>query len=229
MIQTLLLGFGSPGIGPLPPAVWNHHGDLPPDPHDPARARRLLAEAGWEDRDGDGVLERDGRAFRLEILTRQGDPVREQGAVMLRQFLAEVGVAVEIRAMELAAGLDLLRAGRFDAYYGRINANLYGDPRGYVHSSATGEFNAGHYANAAVDSLIDRARALTDRAEALPLWHRLQEILLADPPAAYLFYPENLVGVSTRLQGVRPHLLSPINNLADWWIAPADRRYAAGG
>jgi len=39
------------------------------------------------------------------------------------------------------------------------------------------------------------------------------------------FYPEVLVGVGARLRDVRPHLLSPYNNLAEWWIPPWERRY----
>ena len=53
----------------------------------------------------------------------------------------------------------------------------------------------------------------------------LQEVLSVDPASAYLMYPQNLVGVSVRLQDVRPHLLSPVNNLAEWWIATGDRKY----
>ncbi len=88
-----------------------------------------------------------------------------------------------------------------------------------VASDATDEMNFGHYANAEVDSLLAVATGALRREEALPVWHRLQEVLQADPPAAYLLYPSNLVGVSKRLQNVRPHLLSPVNNLVEWWIA----------
>jgi len=228
MIETLLPGFASPAIGPLTPVVWNYHPDLLPDPFDPDRARKILTEAGWADTDGDGILDRDGVPCTMEILTKQGDPVRENGAVMLRSFLADVGVDTRIRAMELAAVLDLVRAGRFDAYYGRLNANLYGDPRGSIHSGAIEEFNTGRYANATVDSLVELALTIEDREEARPLWYELQEILVEDPPSAYLFYPDNLVGSRARLQDVEPHLLSPINNLAEWWIAPGDRIYTTG-
>lgn len=228
MIATLLPGFATPAIGPLPPVVWNHHATMEPDPYDPDRARMILAEAGWEDTDGDGILEREGRPFAIEILTKQGDPVRENGAVMLRTFLGDVGVEVRIRAMELAAGLELIREGRFDAYLGRLNANLYGDPRGSVHSSAVEEFNTGRYANTAVDSLVDLALSIVDRDTARPLWFEVQELLVEDPPAAYLFYPSNLVGTSARIRDVEPHMLSPINNLKEWWIAPGDRRYTSG-
>ncbi len=228
MIETLLAGYGTPAASPIPPAVWNHDAELPADPHDPTRARKLLAEAGWRDTDGDGVLERGGLDLAFEILTRQGDPVREDGAVMLKKAFAAVGARVRIRALELASGLELLRSGRFDAYFGLLNANLYGDPSGYVHSGATAEFNMGHYANARVDSLLEAALGIADRSAALPVWYRLQETLAVDPPSAYLFYPDNLVGVSRRLRNVRPHLLSPINNMNQWWIAPQDRKYRSG-
>lgn len=228
MVDTLLLGYGTPAAGPIPPALWNHHRELAPDAFDPARASRMLAAAGWQDSDGDGVLDKGGVEFRFEILTRQGDPVRESGSVILRENLKDVGVEVTILAMELAAGLDRLRSGRFDSYFGRLNANLYGDPSGYVRSTAVEEFNNGRYANPAVDSLLTLALGALERSGALPIWLEIQELLAVDPPAAYLFYPENLVGIGPRLRDVRPHMLSPINNIAEWWIAPGDRKYKSG-
>ena len=225
MIETLLLGYGMPANSPIPPVMWNHHEGLAPDRRDLGLARRLLAEAGWRDEDGDGILEKDGRPFRFEILLRHGDPVREDGVMIMRENLLEVGVVIEPRTMEHAGCLAKLRGSDFEAYFGQFNANLFGDPSGLIRSTAHDEFNFGGYANQQVDALLDQALAQTDREEALPYWLRLQEVLHEDPPAAILFYPETLVGISDRLQDVRPHLLSPLNNLAEWWIKPADRRY----
>lgn len=227
MVASLLAGYGKVAVGPIPPVMWNHHRGLAPPPYDPVAARHGLAAAGWADRDGDGVLERDGQPLRLEILTRGGDPVRELGAVILRENLRQVGVDVDVRAMELVAGLERVRDGLFDAYFGLLVANLYGNPEPYVRSTAVGEHNQGYYANAAVDSLLDAALSEPDRRQALPLWLRLQEVLASDPPSAYLFYPDNLVAVNRRLRDVRPHLLSPVNNLAEWWVAPAGDRNQA--
>lgn len=228
MIDTLLLGYGSPAVGPLAPVMWNFDSSLAADSCEPAEARRQLAAAGWSDPDGDGVLDRDGVRLEFEILTKLGDPVRENGSVIIRENLKAVGAEIRVRVLELATGLDLLNEGRFDAYFGSFNANLYGDPSGVVHSGRDGEFNKGFYANAEVDSLLDAALAITDRAAALPLWHQVQALLQQDQPSAYLFYPERLVGYNSRLQGVRPHLLSPYNNLGQWWIATSDRKYRSG-
>ncbi len=228
MVDNLLEGYGQPAIGPIPPVMWNHHVLLAPVRQDLAQAGALLAAAGWRDDDGDGVLERDGLRFEFEMITKQGDPVRENGAVILRSNLAGIGVKVNLRVMELSAGIAQVRAGRFDAYFGLQNANLFGNPAGNVRSDATDQFNFGAYANAEVDSLLDVATGLLSREDALPVWLRLQEVLADDPPAAYLMYPDNLVGVSRRLRNVKPSLLSPFNNLAEWWVPASERIYRTG-
>jgi peptide/nickel transport system substrate-binding protein len=220
-------GFAAPGSSYLPPALWNHHRDLAPDPHDPVAAAALLAAAGWRDDDGDGVRERGGRPLRLEILYRGGDTTGEDVAAVVRQNLRDVGVAVDLRALELATALTFLREGRFDAYLGEYQANLYADPSPLVASGATDRVNFGGYANARVDSLLAVALAESDRERSRPVWYEIQEELATDPPAAVLYYLRQIVGVDRRLRDVRPHMLSVLNNLGEWWIAPEDRRYAA--
>jgi ABC-type transport system substrate-binding protein len=94
-----------------------------------------------------------------------------------------------------------------------------------IMSGATDRFNFGAYASARVDSLLLRALNEPDREQALPIWYALQEELAADPPAAVLYYPRQIVAHNRRLRDVRPHMLSPLNNLPEWWIAPGDRRW----
>ncbi|MBD3221792.1 hypothetical protein GF314_11180 [bacterium] len=225
-VTDLLGGFGSPAASYLPPVSWNHHDGLAPDPFRPDSARALLRAAGWRDDDGDGVRERNGRPLALEIIHGGGDGLREDGASILRQNLAAVGAAVTTRALERATAQDFLRQGRFDAYWGEFQANMYGDPSALVRSGAGDRFNFGGYANARVDSLLDRALAIADRDAARPFWYALQEELARDQPAAVIYYLRQLVATNRRLRGATPDLLSPLNGLERWWIAPEDRRWA---
>jgi peptide/nickel transport system substrate-binding protein len=228
MTQTLLDGFSDLAVGPVARVAWNFHRKLNADPYDPAVASAMLASAGWKDDDGDGLLERNGLPLEFEILTRQSDPVRSNGVVIIRENLKAVGARVSVRTMELASELALIRAGDFDSYLGAMNPNLFGDPSSAVHSSAIDEFNNGFYSNAVVDSLLAAALGQQDRSLARPIWFKLQEILQEDPPAAYLFCPQRLDVVSKRIRNVRPDVLSPFNNLTQWWISPADRKYQTG-
>ncbi len=227
-IDGLLCGYGAPAASPIPPCLWAHDASLLPDRHEPQRARDLLDSAGWRDSDGDGVRERDGRRLSLLLITRKGDPVREDGAALIAANLRSVGVEVRPRILEFGAALDEVRQGRFDGYLGYFQPRLVPDPSAQLRSDATDRFNYGSYASAAVDSLLDAALACPDRARAAPLWHRLQRIVAEDAPFAFLFYPETLCGVGPRLRGVRPHVLSPFNNVGEWWIGSPDREAKAG-
>ncbi len=224
-VEGLLYGYGQAAASPLPPILWNHAEHLLPDPYQPEEARRLLAAAGWRDTDGDGVLDRDGLRFSFQLITRKGDPLRENGAVVIREYLRKVGIDVRPRVMEHGAGINLVKSGRFDAYLGHFQASLYADPSSMIRSDARDRFNYGGYSNAVVDSLLTAALSQADRALAKPIWIEIQERLAADLPAIYLYYPETLIGVSHRLRDVRPHNLSPYNNLHEWWIPLAERKY----
>ena len=228
MIQTLLGGYGEPAVSPIAQAVWNYSQDLSSDEYSPERAVALLKTAGWKDNDGDGILERNGHPLEFEIITKQSDPIRANGVVILRENFAAVGARVNVRTMELATALGLLNKGEFDSYYGAMTPNLYGDPSSTVHSQSIDENNNGFYSNAVVDSLLAAALGESDQSLAKLTWVRLQEELKTDPPAAYLFIPQMLNVVSKRVQNVRPHVLSPINNIAEWWIAPSERKYRTG-
>lgn len=226
IVNDLLDGRGSEAASYLPTVLWNHHPDLAADPFRPDSARVLLEQAGWVDTDGDGVREKNGQELSLEILFRGGNPLIENGVVLLRHNLVEVGVAVDLRSLELATALSFLRSGRFDAYFGEFQANLYADPSPLIMSGATDRFNFGGYANARVDSLLEAALAEPNRELSLPIWYALQEELKWDQPAAVLYYPNQVVGYRGRLHDVRPHKLSPVNNLTEWWITPQDRHWS---
>jgi len=226
-IDGLLGGYGAPAVGPLPPAVWAYDATMMPDAYDPDLARALLAEAGWTDTDGDGILDRDGQPFAFELTTRKGDPVRENGAQVIRENLLRVGIDVTTRVMEFTSLISQVRIGNFEAYLGVFSARLAVDPSALYASDAFDRFNYGHYASAIADSLLETALALNDRASAKPVWDAFQRHIADDSPLCYLYYPQLIIGYNRRLRDVKPHILSPYQNVTEWWISEAERKYVS--
>ena len=75
----------------------------------------MLAGEGWEDVNGDGLIEKNGKPFRFTIMTNQGNTERIRTAEIIQQNLRAVGIDVSIRVMEWQAFLEQIDKRSFDA------------------------------------------------------------------------------------------------------------------
>lgn len=227
IIDGLRGGHGQLAVGPIFPGHWAYNGALEPLPYAPDSARALLARAGIRDGDGDGVAELpDGRDFQLELKYPSGSDFNRDVAQLLQAHLADVGVRLVLRSVEFGVlATDLMSAARdFDAalmgWESDFRVNLrdlfYGGTR-------AGPFQFAGYRNAEVDGLLDEVARTADRAQATPLWHRLQVLLREDQPWSFLYYFPDLYVASDRLQGVAMDDRGALVSVARWWI-PADRQ-----
>lgn len=204
LVGTLWRGLGTVTDTLLPEGLWAHHDALPPLPHDPAAARRLLDAAGYPDPDGPGPRPR----LELTYKTSTSETALLQAQV-IQQMAAEVGIALEIRSYEFATFYADVQRGRFQIFSlvrtAVIDPNIY---RFILHSANTpprGQ-NRGFYANPAFDRAIDRAARLTDPAARRPLYLEAQEILARDLPYISLFTKRNVAVMPAELEGYRNYL-----------------------
>jgi peptide/nickel transport system substrate-binding protein len=221
IVSGVLAGLGVPAVGPYKPGTWFYNDALRPRPYDPERARALLAEAGWRDTDGDGLLDKDGRPFAFTVLTNQGNTQRIQAATVIQRRLRDVGVAVKIRTVEWAAFIkEFVDKGRFDAVI--LGWNILQDPDIYDvwHSSkaVAGGLNFVHYRNAELDDLLEKGRRTLDQGRRTAIYRRVQEILHEDQPYCFLYIPMSLPILQARIQGVEPAPAGIDHNFYQWWI-----------
>ena len=185
LVEDVLQGTAEVAAGPTPRAFsWAYNEDLEPYPHDPDKARELLAEAGY----GDGV---DVTFYVTEGGSGMLDPVPMGTAI--QADLAEVGIDAEIETYE------------WNTFLGRVNPGLEGkadmaemawmtnDPDTLpflaLRSEAfpdNGGFNSGYYANPEVDQLLEQARRSTDQDERARLYREMQEIVHEDAPWVFV-------------------------------------------
>ncbi len=225
IIQGVLLGLGSPCTGPLPPKSWAYNPDVKPYPHDPEKARALLAEAGWNDTDGDGFLDKGGVKFSFTILTNQGNDERKKTAEIIQQNLKEIGIEVKLKILEWQAFIhDFVDKGKFEAII--LGWSLTPDPDMYDiwHSSKTkeGEFNFVGYKNDEVDGLLVEGRQTFDIEKRKKIYHRIHAILADEVPYSFLYVPDALPVLDRRFKNVKVEPAGIWYNYEEWYV-PKDR------
>lgn len=228
IIEGVLLGLGQEATGPFKPGSWAYNPRVKRYPFDPERSKALLAEAGWRDTDGDGKIDREGKPFVFEILTNQGNEVRAKCAEIIQRRLSAVGMEVKIRVVEWAAFInDFINKGRFDATLLGWTVTLDPDPYDVWHSSKTkpGELNFISYVNPEVDELLEKGRGTFNQEERKRCYDRFQEILAEDQPYTFLFVPDALPAISSRIRGIDPAPIGIGYNIIRWYVPAGEQRY----
>ncbi|MEW6719693.1 MAG: peptide-binding protein [Thermodesulfobacteriota bacterium] len=228
VIDGVLLGLGQEATGPYKPGTWAHNPNVKRYPYDPEEAKALLVEAGWKEKDKDGILVKDGRRFEFEVLTNAGNKGREQTAAILQQNLDAVGIKMGIRTVEWAAFInEFVKKRKFDALI--LGWTITPDPDQYDiwHSSKTGPDELNHigYANAEVDRLLEEGRRTFDVEKRKKAYFRIQEILAEEQPIVFLYYPDALPAVHKRIRGIVPAPAGITYNFIKWYVPKGEQRY----
>ena len=200
IIRTLLDGRAEPAVSLLPQSHWAWTGDVARYAYDPARAARLLDEAGYT-RGNDGIR------FHLTMKTSNDEGTRLLAAV-LQQQLARAGIALDLRSYEFATFYSDVTRGAFQIYSLRwIGGNE--QPDIFSYAFATANFsprgaNRSHYSNPQLDALLDDAAQSEEMARRRTDYVQAQQILARDLPALNLWYRDTVVVHSRRLTHVVP-------------------------
>ncbi|HEX9849411.1 ABC transporter substrate-binding protein [Candidatus Deferrimicrobium sp.] len=201
IVRTIWKGRADLVSSILPPGSWAHDPDLPAAPYDPARAGRLLDDAGFPDPDGDGPLPR----LRLTYKTSQNE-VRRRVATVIQEQLRQVGIAVEIQSLEWGTFFSDIKKGNFQIY--SLTWVGISDPDIFHHAfhSRSGPpdgANRGGYSDVEVDRLTESARLEPSREKRRAMYRRVQRILARDLPVFPMWAGRNLLVRDRRLTGFR--------------------------
>ena len=225
LLQSVFGEFGKVPPGPMPQSSWLWDPAMPQVPYDTARAARSLAAQGWRDSDGDGVRDRRGEKLAFRLLVPTTSPPRRQYARLLQEQFRSVGAEVEIVEVEGSVFFDRARAAKFDAVLGAWNPDL--SPASSIAQTWTragfGGSNWLRYANPAFDRQVERASTgVGSRDAARIAWRAAIDMLNADAPAVFLYAPDNVSAVHSRVANVR---LRPDSwwALVRTWRIPPDR------
>ena len=181
---------------------------ITPIRYDPKAAVALLKEAGWEDRNGDGVLDKDGVAFKFTFLSNPHSVKLGKLVPLLQEELKKVGIDMEVEKVDAAQYVGRLRAHDFDAASLGWNSN---DPnvdqfQVYHSTQSKGGSNFTSYASPRADALIEKIRLTFDDAERHSLERQVHAVLYEDQPYTFLTNRPQLDAIKTRVRGIHPSL-----------------------
>jgi peptide/nickel transport system substrate-binding protein len=188
---------------PLPPASPYYPKGLSCPKRDVAKAKQLLAEAGYSG----GV--------KIELMTIN-NPVQNRVAQIVQGMASEAGFEVSIRSMEFASSLADADAGKYDAFL--IGWSGLGDPDVNIHQMQTckGSLNVTLACSPDIDGLLDKAREtgdlqqrqtlykqaigkFIDRRNIIYLYHLTYIVAFKSSITGYVATPDGLI----RLKGVK--------------------------
>lgn len=210
-----------PANGPVYRQSFYNNNDIKPVDYDPKAALSLLREDGWADKDGDGILEKNGVKLSFTILEPLQDFVKY--LTIFQEDAKKAGVDVNIKYVEWNTFIKLLDERKFDAVrLAWTGGQVDWDPKQIWHSDSIANQGSNFvgYKNAKVDKLIDEARATMDRNKRAKMLKEVHKLIAEDHPYIFFFNRKySLYGHSKKVKMDKDTLNYSIG-VSFWWLEP---------
>lgn len=199
-------GFATPcyGIYPDNLAFGGTDGlNLTVDSYDADKAKEILADAGYQDTDGDGILDKDGVNLSFKVLTYRYNDNCIQLADMLQAELSQIGIELSIETQDVLD--DPLASGDFDLAILNYAMAPIGTPSYFINMLFTtgASNNYGGYSNEKVDALAAEIGTTSDNDKVVSLTRELEQQVLDDMPFAFVADQQLIFVYSNKVKGVQ--------------------------
>ncbi|MDB5036180.1 MAG: Peptide/nickel transport system substrate-binding protein [Chlorobi bacterium] len=232
IIEKIYFGMARPVQSPLFYKRPECDTALPTMKYDPALAKKMLAEAGWTDSDGDGILDKviNGvrTPFKFDIMLNSGNQARQQMAILFVSELKKAGIDAHTLTLDWATYLKKTRSKDFDACIAGWAMEVREGDLSQIWASKSadeGGSNSVSFKNKRVDELLDAIRSEFDYSKRLPLYTELQEIIHDEQPYNFLVAEQVTGAFSDRFQNTKFYAPRPCYNAGWWWSPKGAQRY----
>ncbi|MCL1888552.1 MAG: ABC transporter substrate-binding protein, partial [Kiritimatiellaeota bacterium] len=157
-------------------------------PFDPAAAQKILAEAGWQRNAKNGALEKDGKPFVINFLTR--DPTSDRFLAFYSAELKKIGIELKIDRKDFASWMRDMQAFNFEMTWSAYGGGIFRDPEPMWSSAEAARpsgANVTGFSDPAVDALIEKQKTVFDLAERNAILREIDAIVTARTPYVLLW------------------------------------------
>ena len=221
IVESMLMGIGTPAIGVQPPSSPAYAPDRVNTvyTYDPELAASLLEEAGWVDTDGDGIREKDGEPFSVEFIYGEGTPLNEQLVPYLQQVFRDIGVDVQPRSGPIPTISEQTIQGNYELTLIGITWNL--DDQGVLYrcdAFPPAGFNLARHCNPEYDRLNDESILELDPEKRRELIIEQGNVSNDDAHYGHLLFGQSVVPMNTRVRNAFNSAFGNLWSLTDAWV-----------
>jgi peptide/nickel transport system substrate-binding protein len=209
----------------IPNWMWAFNPNVKSYPHDPAKARALLRQAGWSP-GPDGIMRKNGDQLILVMVTNNSNVTRRRLAVQIQAMLRQVGINAEIKyypgqVLFAPAGMGgILQLGQFDLSIDGWYAGIDPDDSAQFlcEDIPPGGYNYQRYCNPEMQAAQAMALTHYDRATRKIAYDKIQELLARDNPMIFIWWLRQQEPISVDFKGFDPNPVLESWNAWQWSI-----------
>ena len=222
-LKTQYNGLARQITGPVPYQSAGYPRDMAALPYDPDGALDMLEDAGWYDRDGNGIADKDGVELEIEFLYPSGNDSSKIFGIALQSAVEDLGIKINLASLEWATFLERIKSREFDACNLAWVPPLESDPEQLWHSKwgardKKSSNNAG-VMDPKVDAMIEGIQAEVDRETRMGLWREFHRYIYEDiQPYLFMYNVPRKFAASLKVRGIRHSAIDPGYVIRDWYF-----------
>ncbi|MCP4443140.1 MAG: ABC transporter substrate-binding protein, partial [Aureispira sp.] len=216
IIDLTFGGLATEVNSPISPLKAHCHKGLTDMNFDLVKAKELLAESGWADSDGDGILDKEIEGKRVPLSLAFKYPSSSSSAknigLLIQEEAERVGIEFKLVAREWTVMLEETKKRDFDMFFAGWSAAPIPDDLKQIWHTSSDTYDGSNrvgFGTEATDKIIDEIRVTLDETKRNELYQTIQEEIHKEYPYIFLFAPKNCIAVSKRFENTNTYSLRP--------------------
>jgi len=226
IIHVIGYDLGQKVNGPINPYKKGAFNDtITPYDFNIEKAKKLLADAGWKDSNGNGTIDKviNGQLteFNITFTYNSGNDARRDAGMIFKEAARQAGINVDVVPQEWSIYIDNQKQHNFEMYYGGwIGSTSPDDPKQiWGTESINGGSNYVYFGNAETDKLIEDIRSELNEDKRNDLYRKLQVIIHQQVPYIFIWSPTEKIAISKRFTNDETFIVRPGFNEAAFKLA----------